>query len=347
VAGALIMASRPLFEDEHEAYRDSVRSFLARSVVPTYADWQKAGTVPRDVFAVAGEHGFAAMQVPEERGGAGIDDFRFNVVLAEETMRAGVAGFALMLTTHNDVCVPALIAAGHPDLEAVAAGELLAAFVGPGRVSAEGGRLRGAARGVVNGGVAGVVLVATERGVAIVEAAAARREPAEPIVGMRACDRADLTFDDVPHGELLPLHGADEQLSVAVLSLAGAHAAFAWTFDYVHERKAFGIPIAEFQNTRYALADVIAEIEVTQSYLDACVLERNRGDLSARRAAVAKLRATETLSRAVDWGVQLHGGYGYMLEYPIAHAFADARFLRLHGGTSEQMRDTIAPAAGV
>jgi alkylation response protein AidB-like acyl-CoA dehydrogenase len=341
------MSSRTLFEEEHEAYRESVRSFLDRTVVPEYASWQKAGTVPREVFAIAGEHGFAALQVPEEHGGAGIDDFRFNVVLAEETMRAGVAGFALMLTTHNDVCVPALIAAGHPALEAVAAGELLGAWVGPGLVTAEGGRLRAKARGIVNGGVAGVVLVATGEGVAVVDAGAVGRAPAEPIVGMRACDRADLIFDDVPHGDLLPLQDLQEHLSVAVLSMAGAHAAFAWTLDYVHERRAFGIPIAEFQNTRYALADVVAEIEVTQAYLDACVLERNRGDLSARRAAVAKLRATETLARAVDWGVQLHGGYGYMLEYPIAHAFADARFLRLHGGTSEAMRDTIAAAAGV
>jgi len=341
------MPSRALFEEEHEAYRESVRSFLDRAVVPKYAHWQKAGTVPREVFAVAGEHGFAAMQVPEEHGGAGIDDYRFNVVLAEECMRAGVAGFALMLTTHNDVCVPALIAAGHPDLKAVAAGELLAAWVAPGAVTAESGRLRGEARGVVNGGVADVLLVGTEEGVAVVDAGAVGRAPSEPIVGMRACDRADLTFDDVPHGDLVAIQELHEHLSVAVLSMAGAHAAFAWTLDYVHERKAFGIPISEFQNTRYALADVVAEVEVTQAYLDACVLERNRGGLSARGAAVAKLRATEALARAVDWGVQLHGGYGYMLEYPIAHAFADARFLRLHGGTSEAMRETIATAAGV
>jgi alkylation response protein AidB-like acyl-CoA dehydrogenase len=341
------MASRPLFDDEHEAYRESFRSFLERVVVGEYAGWQQTGSIPREVFAVAGEHGFAAMQVPEAHGGVGIDDFRFNLVLAEETMRAGVAGFGLMLATHNDVCVPALVAGGHPQLETLASGEVLAAWAGPGDIATRDGKLVGEAKGVVNGGVADLVLVALDDGVAVVDARRLRRERAEPLVGMRACDRADLTFDGVPVGELLPPHAANEPLSIAALALGGARAALSWTLDYVRERRAFGIPIAEFQNTRYALADVAAELEVTQAYLDACVLERNAGELAPGRAAAAKLRATELHGRAVDWGVQLHGGYGYMLEYPIAHAFADARYLRLHGGSSEAMREVIARSIGV
>jgi acyl-CoA dehydrogenase len=341
------VAERALFDDEHEAYRESFRSFLDRVVVPEYPAWRRAGTIPRDVFAVAGEYGFAAMQVPEEHGGAGIDDFRFNVVLAEETMRVGLAGFGLMLATHNDVCVPALVAGEHARLEALAAGKLLTAWIGPGRIGLDRGALTGRVAGVVNGTIADVVLVALEDGVAVIEADRLRRAPAEPLVGVRECDRADLTFDGVDVGEPLPPHAPDEALSVAALAVGGARAALAWTLDYVHERRAFGIPIAEFQNTRYALADVAAELEAAQAFMDACVLERNAGVLAPGRAAAAKLRATELHGRAVDWGVQLHGGYGYMLEYPIAHAFADARFLRLHGGSSEQLRDIVARSLGV
>jgi acyl-CoA dehydrogenase len=338
---------RALFDDEHEAYRESFRSFLALVVTPDYPHWQQQGTIPRHVFGIAGKHGVAAMPVPEEHGGAGIDDFRFNVVLAEEAMMANLAGFALMLATHNDVCVPVLVAAQHPALDAVAAGELIAAWVPPGHVEGRDGRLSGAATGVVNGGLADILLVGLPDGVAVVDAGAVSREPSAPLVGMRACDRADLVFEAAAFDAVAAEAGAEEPLSTAVLAVAGARAALSWTIDYVKERRAFGIPVARFQNTQDALAEVASELEATQALVDACVLERNVGGLSEVRAAAAKLRATAVHDRAVDWGVQLHGGYGYMLEYPIAHAFADARYLRLHGVDDAAMRARVAQAIGL
>lgn len=338
---------RDHFEDEHEAYRESFRSFLSRVVTDRYPEWQEAGTMPREVFAIAGEHGFAAMQVPPEFGGAGIDDFRFSQVLAEETMAAGVAALGLMLVVHNDVCVPALIQARRSCLDGLAAGDLVAAWVAPGQVRCESGRLHGTARGTVNGGIADLLVVSVDDDLLIIDADAVQRRPSAPLVGMRACDRSDLVFDGVEAGHLVARRPVDEHLALAALAMGGATAALSWTLDYVHERRAFGIPIARFQNTRQALGGIAAELAVTQAYVNRCALERNAGRLEPWRAAAAKLQATELHARAVDWGVQLHGGYGYMLEYPIAHAFADARFLRLYGGGSEQLKDGIADAIGV
>jgi acyl-CoA dehydrogenase len=119
------------------------------------------------------------------------------------------------------------------------------------------------------------------------------------------------------------------------------------TIDYVRERRVFGVPLATFQNSRYALADIAAEIDATETFVDACIRDFEVGTLAPRRIASAKLRASELLGRAVDCGVQLHGGYGYMLEYPIAHLYADARWLRLLGGTSETMKEIVAASLGL
>jgi alkylation response protein AidB-like acyl-CoA dehydrogenase len=363
---------RELFDDEHEAFRESFGRFLEGEVIPVHPEWEDGG-VPREVFQALGEHGFVAMQVPEELGGAGIDDFRFNAVLDEELMRANLAGLALMLAVHNDVCLPLLVEHSREDpraawLPGLAAGELIAALASADPAPraerrGDGWLVSGEAPGVVNGGIADLLVTVTETGkgplLVVVEASApgVRREPAPELVGPRIVDRAELRFEgvEVPDSAVLEEEGADlmarqetaQRLSLAVLAVAGARAALAITLDYVRERRAFGQPIASFQNTRYALADVVAELDASEAFVDACVGERNAGRLTPHRAASAKLRATEIYGRTVDWGVQLHGGYGYMLEYPIAHAFAAARFLRLHGGTSEAMKDAVATSLGI
>ncbi len=367
-------ARRDLFEDEHEALRESFRLHLEREVLPAYPEWRQS-RVPRDVLREMASHQFVAASVPEEYGGAGIEDFRFGAVVAEEAMRANLTGLALTLVALDAVAIP-LLAGLAPEehraawLEGVASGEVVVALAIPEEplraARGDGGlALDGAASGVVNGGLAELIVAPVSIGdgedTALValeaDAEGLTRAPSPALVGPGACDRADLVFDgvEVPGSAILSedaaaaLAGAAraEQLSLAVMAVAGARAALAETLVYVHDRRAFGQPIAEFENTRFALAGVASEIEAVGALVDACVAEHGTGSLSASRCAAAKLQATELFCRAADWGVQLHGGYGYMLEYPISRAFTDARFLRLHGGSSERMKEIVAGSIGL
>lgn len=365
---------RTPFADEHEAFRESFRRFLEREVTPAYPGWREQG-IPLELFAQLAEHQFAAAAVPEERGGAGIEDFRFGAVLAEEAMRAGAAGLALMLLSSNDVSIPLLAAFGEgPErdaaLEHLAAGASPAAFADPERpLSATPGKdsvvIEGRAAGVVNAGMAEHVIAVAAAGedtapvVALVGTGArgVERTASAPLVGPAPLDRADLRFDavEVPASAVLAGDAARalerarlaQRLGVAAICVAGARAALAETNAYVRERRAFGRPIAEFENTRFALAQMSAQTDAVEAFVDACVLAHADGALPAPRCAAGKLEASELFGRVVDWGVQLHGGYGYMLEYPIAHAFTAARFLRLHGGTSEEMKRIVAESIGL
>jgi acyl-CoA dehydrogenase len=388
VTGTLTAARRAVYDDEHEALRESFARFLADAAAPFADEWRAAGAVPPAFFGAAAEHGFVGMAVAEEHGGAGVDDPRFGAVLVEEAMRLGLTGVALMLGQHNDVCVPVVArhATGDPALLAgLATGSVRCALVGAdapveARAAADGGwTVHGGCPAVVGGVGAGLLLVvaetdgAAETNGAKTEAGAA--EPllllvaahapgltgaaADPLFGLPDAGLAHLSFDGVAVGAPDRL-GADrqgtrllrdvqvaQQLSLAVAAAAGARAALDWTVRYVHERKAFGQPLAHFENTRMALGDVAADLLMTQAFVDACLADHAGGGLAPARAAAAKLRATDLLGRAVDAGVQLHGGYGYMTEYPIARLYADARVLRVIGGTSEQLRLQVAQAAGV
>jgi acyl-CoA dehydrogenase len=354
-----------LFEPEHETFRESFARFLAEEVVPAYPEWAGTG-VPGAVFAAAAEHGFVAMAVPEEHGGSGVEDVRFGVVLVEEAMRAGVPALALALGAHNDVCVPLLMRHADPAQRArwaaaLAAGELLAALAAEPLAAPRGARVHGEAPFVIGGGGAGLILLGagTEMYALAADRPGLARARSETLVGLEALDLADLRFEEVEirSEDRLGEAGAGEallreatvgwRLTLAVASLAGARAALALTLEYVHERRAFGQPIARFENTRHALAGLAAEIETVQALVDDCVRERAAQRLTAPRAAVAKLVASELYGRAVDGGVQLHGGYGYMTEYPIARAFADARPLRLLGGPSELLAEVIADSIGL
>ena len=364
---------RDLFEDEHDAFRESFRRFLEREVTPSYAEWRKSG-IPRELFRELAAHQFVGASVPEAYGGAGIEDFRFGAVIAEEAMRANAAGLALMLVSLNEVCVPLLSELAGPDggawLEGIAAGDLVAALAAPEQPiraerSDDGLVLEGSALGVINGGLAELVIVAVSTGesddlaLAVLDANAegVNRTASGELVGPHPCDRADLSFEGtaVPDSALLVGDVAraladaalSERLGVAVMGVAGARAALAETLAYVHDRRAFGRPIAEFENTRFALAAMSAEIDATESFVDGCVADYAEGRLDGPRFAAAKLQATELFGRVADWGVQLHGGYGYMLEYPISHAFTAARYLRLHAGTSEEMKGIVADSIGL
>ncbi|MET0953112.1 MAG: acyl-CoA dehydrogenase family protein [Aeromicrobium sp.] len=373
--------SRTLFEPEHEAYRASVRAFLAKHVVPHYPHWERDGIVPRELFTSAAELGvFAA--VPEEFGGAGVDDFRFNVVFAEEAARAGVGPAALGPTLQSDVCLPYLVDMTNDEqrqrwLPGVAAGETITAIAmtEPGTGSDLSGiRTRavrdgdhyvvdGAKTFITNGINADLVIVAVRTGdhphrglsLLVVERGMDGFERGRNLdkVGMHAQDTAELSFSGVrvPVANLLGAEGdgfagltrnlAQERASLAATAIAQARAAAEWTIEYVRDRQVFGASLGSLQSTRFRLAELVTEIDVTQAFVDQCIVALNDGSLTAVDAAKAKWWATELQGRVVDACVQLHGGYGYMLEVPIARAFVDARVSRIYGGATEIMKEIV------
>ena len=386
--GAAAAFARPL-EDEHLALRDSFRRFLEREVVPHHDAWDRAGIVPREVFARAAEHGFLGMSVPASHGGAGATDFRFNQVIGEEVQRAGTAGFGLGLTLHNDICVPYFLAYADAEqrerwLGGLASGELLTAvaMTEPGmgsdlaamstRAVREGEhyRVNGIKTFISNGINADLVITAVKtdpaerhRGISllVVERGMEGFERGRNLekVGQHAQDTAELFFNDVrvPVANRLGDEGRgfaylvsnlpQERLSIAVAGVAAAQAALQWTLAYAKEREAFGQPIGTFQASRFALAEMRTEVELAQVFVDRCVQALGEQALSAEQAAMAKWWCTELQGRVVDRCVQLFGGYGYMLEYPIARAYADARITRIYGGTTEIMKEIIGRSMGL
>ncbi|MFG2045548.1 acyl-CoA dehydrogenase family protein [Dactylosporangium sp. NPDC048998] len=372
---------RDVFTPDHDTYRDSVRSFLQKEVVPHYDDWERAGIVDREVFVRAAELGvFAA--VPERFGGAGVRDFRYNAVWAEEAARAGVAPAALGPALQADVCLPYLLDLTTEEqkarwLPSVASGQTVTAvaMTEPGagsdlsgirtRAVREGDHyvVDGAKTFITNGINADLVITAVRTGehphrglsLLVIERGMPGFERGRRLakLGLHAQDSAELSFTDVrvPVANRLGDEGAgflglvgnlpQERLSLAVQAIAHATAALRWTMEHVRQRKAFGAPIGALQATRFRLAELVTEVDVVQAYVDRCLLALNAGRLSAVDAAKAKLASTELQGRVVDACLQLHGGYGYMLEYPIARAFVDARVSRIYGGTSEIMKEII------
>ncbi|WP_042418705.1 acyl-CoA dehydrogenase family protein [Streptacidiphilus anmyonensis] len=373
---------RILFDDEHQAYRESVRAFLDKEVVPRYAEWDRAGIVPRELFASLGSLGAFGIAVPERFGGAGVPDFRYNVVLQEEAARLAVSPALLGPALHADVCLPYFLDLTTDEQKArwlpgIASGELITAvaMTEPGTGSDLAGIrtkavrdgdhyvIDGAKTFITNGVNADLVVVAVRTGehphrglsLVVVERDTPGFERGRKLekIGLHAQDTAELVFTGarVPVANLIGQEGEgffgltrnlpQERISVAVSGLAQATAAFEWTTAYVRERKAFGKPIGAQQVIRHRLAELATEIEIAQHYLDRCVLALNDGELTVVDAAKAKWWCTELQGRVVDACVQLHGGYGYMLEYPIARAWQDSRVTRIYAGTTEIMKEII------
>ena len=379
---------RQLFTDDHQAFRDSFAAFIAKEITPHYLDWERDGIAPREIYASAGQYGFLGMAVPEQYGGGGTKDFRFNMVLAEELAAAGIGGAGLGLTLHNDITTPYFIEYCTDEQKArwlpgIASGELITAIAmtEPGTGSDLAGIattavrdgdeyvLNGSKTFITNGINSDLVIVAaktdptqrhTGMSLLVVERGMPGFERGRNLekIGMHSQDTAELFFNDVrvPVANLLGEEGkaftyltanlAQERLSIAVSGVAGARAALGWTLDYVKERTAFGQPIAAFQNTKFTLAEVKTAVDVAQAYVDQCVVQLNEGTLSAADAAQAKYWCTELQQRSISECLQLFGGYGYMLEYPIARAYADARITSIYGGTTEVMKTIIAKSMG-
>jgi alkylation response protein AidB-like acyl-CoA dehydrogenase len=379
---------RKHYEPEHIAFGEAVRAFIDKEMVPNFLEWEQIGSAPRELFQVAGQNGFLGMAVPEEYGGGGVSDFRFNQAMNEQMAYAGVTGAGLGLTLHNDTCLPYFLTYATDQqrrrwLPGIVSGELITAvaMTEPGagsdltgiRTSAvrDGGEyiVNGSKTFITNGINADLVITAVRTGpdrhrglsLLILERGMPGFERGRNLqkIGMHSQDTAELSFTDVrvPLANLLGEENQgffqlvaklpQERMSIAVAGVAEARAALENTLRYVQERRAFGQPIGSFQHSRFVLAEIATEIDVTQTFIDRCVDDLNAGELSAPDAAKAKWWATELQGRVVDRCLQLHGGYGYMLEYPVARAFTDARVTRIYGGTTEIMKDVIGKSLGL
>lgn len=377
----MTLLARNIFSEEHEAFRDSVRKFFEREVAPYHGEWEEIGVAPREVWKKAGAEGFLCTTIPDQYGGCGADRL-MAAILIEEQARQGLSGpgfsthsdiVAPYILNYGSE------AQRQAWLPAMARGELIGAIVltEPGAGSdlrsirttairaGDEWILNGQKTFITNGQCADVLVVAAKSSADpeckdltlwIVDAAAAGVSRGQNFkkIGMKAQDTCELYFDNVRLtrknllGEenqgfaMLTRELAWERLQIAVGAVATSAAALQWTIDYTRERKAFGKPIADYQNTRFRLAEMKTEIEIAQTFIDRCLVEVCGERLDKAAAAMAKYWCTELMGRVVDQCLQLHGGYGYMWEYPIARAFADARVHRIYGGSNEIMRELIA-----
>ncbi len=380
-------SDRPLLEDEHEAFRRTVRSFLEKEVVPHHAQWEADGQVSREVWTKAGALGLLCFDVDEEYGGPGVPDFRYNMVLAEEMTRAGASGPGFPV--HTDIIVPYLSSLGTDEqkrrwLPGCVSGETITAIAmtEPGAGSdLQGIRTHAVDKGdhyVLNGsktfisngimadlvivvartdpdaGYKGISLLVVERGMDGFE-----RGRNLDKVGMHAQDTAELFFDNVvvPKENLLGEEGSgfvslmvnlpQERLSIAMMAAAACEALLEMSLSYVKERQAFGRSIGSFQHTRFVIAEMATEAHIARVFVDDCVRLHLEGRLDAKGASMAKWWTTELQKRIVDTAVQLHGGYGYMSEYPVAKAFLDSRVQTIYGGTTEIQKEIIGRSLGL
>jgi long-chain-acyl-CoA dehydrogenase len=380
---------RTVYEPEHEQFREVVREFLAREVAPHAGAWEKAGIVDREVYRAAGKHGVIGFNVPEEFGGGGVDDFRFNAVVTEELARAGPGTPAFSL--HNDVIAPyftSLTTSAQRQrwLPGFASGDLIGAIAmtEPGTGSDLAGirtrailngdtwMLSGAKTFISSGINSDLVIVVTRTSpdpaaghrafsLLVVERGMtgfSRGRNLEKI-GLKSQDTAELFFDQVPvpaanvlgeagQGFYHLMHNLPaERMSIAVSAVAGARAIFAETLEYAKNRQAFGRPIGSFQHNRFVLAELDTELDLAQVFVDRCLEAIVAGELTAVEAAKAKWWTTELQKRVIDACLQMHGGYGYMMEFPVARAYLDTRVHTIYGGSTEIMKEIVGRNLGV
>jgi acyl-CoA dehydrogenase len=378
---------REIFSAEHEAFRDLVRSFIAKEVAPHRDQWEHDGVVSREVWLAAGRAGLLGIDMDEKYGGGGNTDYRFYLIFNEELARAGASGPAFAV--HNDINGQYLLRLASPEqrerwLPGYCSGELITAIAmsepGAGSdlqgirttaVKAGGDYLlNGQKTFISNGQLADLVIVVARTGpqaghrgfsLLMVERGMPGFERGRNLdkIGMHAQDTSELFFAEVrvPAGNLLGEEGGGfialmqnlprERVSIGSTALAGAEKVFEDTLEYCKQRQAFGRPIGKFQYNRFVLAEMATELAVARAFTDRAVTEHNAGQLSNEDASMVKWWDTELCNRVVDRCVQLHGGYGYMREYPVARAFADGRVQTIFGGTTEIMKEIIGRGLGV
>lgn len=377
---------RTVYAADHEAFRASVREFVTREVEPRAEAFAERRLIGPEVWRAAGSQGLLGLEIPEEYGGSEAGDYRFNAVLHEELAAHGMAlasGFGI----HFDIVAPYLVELTTAEqkkrwLPGFCSGELVTAIgmTEPGGGSDLGALTTGAVPDgdhwvingsktfITNGIQAGLVIVAArtgpgKKGVTLfgVEAGTPGFERGRKLdkMGQHEADTAELFFRDVrvPSSNVIgEVDGGfvammerlpQERLGAAVANLAHAWSALEETLAYVKERRAFGQPVGSFQYNKFTLADLVTELEVTRAYVDQCVAAHAGGELTAVDAAKAKLWSSEVQGRVLDACVQLFGGYGYMREYRVARAWADARVTRIWAGSSEIMREIIGRDLGL
>jgi alkylation response protein AidB-like acyl-CoA dehydrogenase len=374
---------RTLFEPDHEDFRAVAREYVEREVTPHLARWEQERFIDRSAWLAAGKQGLIGMSVPEQYEGAGIDDYRYRVVVMEELAKVGAGSLSSGFGLQDDIALPYFLDLATDEQKArwlpgMASGELIGAIAmtEPGAGSdLQGIRttavrdgdewvLNGAKTFITNGIASDVVIVfartdpdAGARGYSLFvverDMPGFTRGRKLDKIGLQAQDTAELFFSDVRLSDEFLLgtegHGffhlmerlPKERISIAMQGVTSARAGVEWTIAYTKERQAFGKPIASYQNTQFELAELLTEVEVVETYLDACVLSLNAGEFTAVDAAKAKLYTTEMQKRVLDRCLQLFGGYGYMREFPIARAYTDARVQTIYGGTSEVMKTII------
>jgi acyl-CoA dehydrogenase len=359
------------FEQERAAFQTTVDEFVRREVTPRLDQARTAMGGSRDIFEHAAEAGLLGVLAPESSGGGGLSDPRFGELVVQAATQIGAPGIGLAIGLHSNAAVPALISSyrGNDKDELTTSlvdGTTLVAVAGhTGGISAQhcdaGLKLSGTAQGVVNATNADKLLVVAhtdDRGLQAVLVDARAVDVLPPVKGLGARDAGgrDVMVDGVVVDQAAILEGGrqtvdelliDCALVFSAVGIAGARTAITGTVAYVQERKAFGRLVAEFENTQSVLTGLWAELLVTGSYHDDCAKRRGLGTLRLAEAAAALERSFAIYDRSVDQGMQLHGGYGYMLEYPIAHAYADARFVGLVAAALPTLRAALLADLGL
>jgi len=383
---------RTVFDEDHETFRKTLRSFIEAEVVPHYQEWFDAGIVPRELYYKLGELGIFGINVPEEYGGAGIESHKFEAVQYEETARAGISfggsgvhvllglPYIKMLATEEQKqrYLPKFITG--EEMWAIAmtepgTGSDLAGMRTTARRSDDGTHyvLNGAKTFITGGVHANRVIVCARTspqreddrrfGISLfaVDTSSEGYEVGRKLdkIGLRTSDTAELSFTDVvvPAEDLLGEENegfsylgrnlASERWGIAYGAYASAAAAVRFAKEYTQQRTVFGKEVASFQNTKFELAACQAKVDAAQAVADRALEALDAGELTPAEAASAKLFCTETASEVIDRCLQLHGGYGYMNEYPIARLYTDNRVTRIYGGTSEIMKTIIAKSMGL
>jgi alkylation response protein AidB-like acyl-CoA dehydrogenase len=378
---------RQVFGAEHQAFRETVVEFIERELVPHAEKWKAERIVDRSAYAAAGKYGLIGFNMPEEHGGGGVEDFRFNAIVDEELARYG--GPVPFLSLQNDVVGPYFTSLADEEqkkrwLPGIISGEsiLAVAMTEPGAGSDLAGIRTSAVRDgddwIINGsktfisaginsdlvvvvtrtdpdaGHKGFTLFVVER-----DMAGFSRGRKLDKMGLHFADTAELHFENVrvPSANLLGELGRgfyhlmhnlpSERLGIAITAIAGARETWRQTLRYAKDRKAFGQTIGSFQHNRFLLAEMDTELDVSERYIDRCLQGVIDGDLTAVEAAKVKWWCTEVAKKVVDGCVQLHGGYGYMMEYRVARDYCDGRIQTIFGGTTEIMKDIIGRDLGL
>jgi len=380
------MIERTLFADEQHMFRDAVRRFMENEVVPHHDRWEEQGYVDREVWEKAGANGLLCASMPESYGGAGADKL-YSIVVMEETARVNATGLGFGLHSEIVAPYILHYGSEEQKqrfLPKMATGEVIGAIAmsepaagsdlqGVKTTATRRGEvyvLNGSKTFITNGWHADVVIVVAKTepkagakgtSLLLVERGMKGFEKGKRLkkVGMKAQDTSELFFDnvEVPASNLLGNENEGfaylmqelpwERLQIAIGAVENAQAAIDWTTDYVKERKVFGTTVSTFQNTRFKLAELQTEVQIARVFVDKCIELLMAGRLDTATASMAKYWCSDLQCKVIDECVQLHGGYGYMWEYPIARAFADARVQRIYGGTNEIMKEVITRAMGL